>query len=82
MTGAGSRSAPGATSFAVSPDATWALYVADAEEDDDFELYRAPVAGGSSTKLSGALVNGGDVVDVRVTPDGAHVLYRADQDVN
>ncbi len=68
--------------YAVTPDSSTALYVADGDEEDVFELYRAPVAGGSVVKLSGTLVSGGDVQDLRITPDGARSVYRADQNVN
>lgn len=67
---------------AVAPDSSCAVYVADGDVEDVFELYRVPVAGGPSVKLNAELDEGGDVLDLTFTPDGAHVIYRADQDLN
>ncbi len=47
-----------------------------------YELFSVSSAGGESIRLNGPLVNGGDVRRVWVRPDGARVLYLADQDVD
>ena len=68
------------TSFALTPDATAVVYIADQDQDDVFELYRVNLASpGVSTKLNGSLVVGGDVVEFAVTPDNTAIVYRADQ---
>jgi Tol biopolymer transport system component len=72
------------TSLATSPDGRWVVYLADAEVDDRVELYSAPTDGSAPPrKLNGPLVLGGDVqenVGFRISPDGAWVVYRADQE--
>ncbi len=68
------------TRFALTPDATAVIYIADQEQNDVFELWRVNLASpGSSTKLNGVLVPGGDVEEFAVTPDNSAVVYRADQ---
>jgi Tol biopolymer transport system component len=76
--------------FHLSLDGAWVLYVADQDVDESFELYRAPVLGGSSpVKLSGTLVPGGTVggayenngyvhQSLLLSPDGQWVVYMAD----
>jgi hypothetical protein len=71
------------TSFALTPDATAVIYIADQDLDDVFELYRVNLANpGFSTKLNPTFVvgSGKDVVEFAVTPDNTSVVYRADQD--
>ncbi len=75
-----------------TPDGSRVLYLADAELDERFELYAAPIDGSAAAvKLSGPLVAGGDVqpneadpnyglnIGFLVSPHGAWVVYRADQ---
>ncbi len=38
-----------------------------------------PLTGGVPTKLNGELIGGGDVLDWPISPNGARVVYRADQ---
>jgi len=67
----------------VSPDGGYVAYVADQDADGMWELYSVPIGGGTPVKLNGPLVSGGNV-DPEVygfSPDGAHVVYRADQDI-
>ncbi|HEX5551318.1 MAG TPA: hypothetical protein VFX36_10820, partial [Nitrospira sp.] len=48
-------------SFALTPDSSAVVYLADQDQDDVFELYRVNLATpGTSTKLNGVLVAGGD----------------------
>jgi Tol biopolymer transport system component len=74
------------TDFQVDPSGQEVVYRADQDADEVFELYRVPLAGGATTKLSGALVAGGDVLATTfgrrffaLSPDGTRVLYVADQ---
>ena len=46
------------------------------------ELYDAPLAGGSPTKLNRPLISGGYVGSFQVSPDSSQVVYRADQDTD
>lgn len=68
------------TDFAISPDSMRVAYLSDQDVEDVRELFVAPSNGsGPSVKISGTLVNGGVVEPgVGFTPDGGHVVYRAD----
>jgi hypothetical protein len=66
----------------ISADGSRAIYHADQETDETFELYSAPVAGGPFSKLNGALVAGGDVIYALISPDGSLVVYTADQEAD
>ena len=70
------------TSVAWRPDGSQVSYAADQDARQVYELYSAPALGGGTTKLSGALVPGGDVGQIRGgawSPDGSRVAYIADQ---
>lgn len=61
------------------------VYLADGEVENVFELYRAPVGGGTVTKLSGPMVAGGGVDpngQWELSPDGSRVLYLAEQETD
>ena len=45
------------------------------------ELYSVPLTGGSTTKLNGTLITGGDVYLWAISPDNSRVVYFANQDV-
>jgi Tol biopolymer transport system component len=68
----------------LTPDGKAVVYRADTLADETFELFAVPVEGGVlPTRLSAPLAAGGDVqADVRLTPDGAHVIYVADGDTD
>jgi len=77
----------------LTPDGARAIYVADQEERNRFELYSVPVDGSALPgKLNSALVTGGDVGQlsegiglagyVRISADSARVVYLADQQMN
>lgn len=60
-----------------------ALYVLRADYRADEALLSVPFTGGAATRLNGALAHGptrGRVIDYVVTPDGAAVVYQADQE--
>jgi Tol biopolymer transport system component len=66
--------------FAFSPDGLHIAYVADQDADSVLELYAVDVATlGTSQKLNGALVSGGDVCRFEFSPDSSRVAYCADQ---
>ena len=68
-------------SYRVSPDGRYAVYVADQQTDEAFELYSVPLAGGAAAvKLNSPLVAGGDVFfSFAISPDSQRVVYQADQ---
>ena len=69
--------------FRVDAAGEQAVYLADQDVDNVFELYSAPADfSGPPRKLNGALVAGGDVVDFELSPNGTTVVYRADQDAD
>lgn len=70
----------------LSPDGARVAFRADADTDEVFELYSVALGGSPVVKLNGPMVTGGDVpaalggVQFAFSPDGAWVVYRADQD--
>ena len=67
------------TGFALRFDGSKVVYRSDEGTNDMSELYAVPTAGGTRTKLNGALTANGDVLDFAISPDGNHVVYIADQ---
>jgi len=75
----------------VTPDGLAVLFRADLEQTGTYELWKAPIAGGSApARVNGPLVPGGDVSEggtssgaveygFGATADGARILYVADQ---
>ncbi len=69
--------------FQITPDNRRVVYIADQETEFQSELFISNIDGsGTATKISGPLVNGGDVSSFRLSPDGKTVVYIADQDQN
>jgi len=73
--------------FQISPDSTRVVYVADQFKDEVFELFSVLISGEGSVKLNEELTDGGDVLsfslnDFQITPDSAHVIYRADKSID
>ncbi|QEG33639.1 TolB-like translocation protein [Bythopirellula goksoeyrii] len=64
-----------------SPDSSRVLYVADQTTNDVNEIFSVPSAGGTATRLNGALVDGGNVFSegLQFSPDSNRVIYLADQ---
>ena len=63
--------------YVISPDSQFVVYLADQETDDLFELYRVPITGGSTTKLSGAVSAPGVIEgSTYLSPDGEYVVFR------
>jgi hypothetical protein len=65
----------------VSPDSQRAVFLADHETDEVWELFSVPIDGSAApTKLNTSPVAGGDVIsDFYVTADSLWVVYTADQ---
>ncbi|MBK7897860.1 MAG: hypothetical protein IPJ90_23845 [Anaerolineaceae bacterium] len=66
--------------FQISPDGLHAVYRADAQTNDAFELYRVTLDAGVPTRLSGLLPADTAVSQYTITPDGETVVYIAPQD--
>jgi Tol biopolymer transport system component len=69
------------TKWGISQDSQWVVYCADLEVEDRIELFSVPIAGppSASERLNGAIIPGGGVDDLQISPDGTHVLYKANQ---
>lgn len=65
--------------FAVAPDGSHIVFLADHDVRNVRELWSGSVLGGPVVKLSGPMVLSGDVLDFAISPDGAWVVYLADQ---
>jgi Tol biopolymer transport system component len=67
--------------FAISPDSRRVAYLAAQETKSLNELYAAPITGGgSSSKINGAIVEGGQVADTfAISPVTQRVVYSANQ---
>lgn len=67
--------------FQISPDSTQVVYRADQNTDGLSELFSVAIQGGNTPqRLNTDLPNGGGVdFDFQISPDGARVVYRADQ---
>jgi Tol biopolymer transport system component len=70
--------------FVISPDSSRVVYIADQQTDEMYELYSVPLSGGAAVKLNAPLAPGRDVdaFGTLITPDGLHVVFRADQDTD
>jgi Tol biopolymer transport system component len=67
----------------ISPDSSRALYIADQDNDNLYELFSVALEGGSPpVQISGPLIIGGDVIGYQVSPDGSRVVYLADQQID
>jgi Tol biopolymer transport system component len=76
--------------YELTPDGSRAVYLADQLQDEVLELFSVPTDGSApAVRVSGALVAGGDVYQdlhgfvprsFALTPDGARVVYLADQE--
>jgi hypothetical protein len=71
----------------LSPDGGRVVYVAEQDTNDAWDLYSTPVEGGAVTRLGGPL--SGDSASApqldslfRISPDGAHVVFAADADLD
>jgi hypothetical protein len=68
--------------FAVTPDNTSVVYIADQDIDDVFELFRTVFFGGANTKLNPGYTLGQDVDAFVILPNSTGVIYRADQNTD
>ncbi|NNJ11536.1 hypothetical protein EKD04_014460 [Chloroflexales bacterium ZM16-3] len=66
--------------YAVSPDNTRVIFIADAEvADNEFNCYSVPIGGGvAPTRLSSQINGNEDVTDFAIAPNSQRVIYRGD----
>ncbi len=74
----------GASLIGITPDSSRVVYVANQDTAGTYELYSVAVDGSSApVKLNAPMTPGGNVQSVvKIAPDGARVVYRADQDAD
>jgi hypothetical protein len=65
--------------FAVTPDNTSVVYIADQDFNEVFELFRTVFFGGGNTKLNPAYAPGQNVETFVILPNSTGVIYRANQ---
>jgi Tol biopolymer transport system component len=70
--------------YQFSPDGNFVVYSAEANHISTEELFIVPRTGGTPIQLNGPIVANGDVSDddLRFSPDGSRVFYRADQEID
>ena len=68
------------TTFEISPDGRYAVYLADQDTDAVKELYSVLLGGGSPVRLNPLLPFGRNVTLFQISPDSSRVVYRADQE--
>jgi hypothetical protein len=67
------------STYHVTADSTGVVYLCDREEDEEVQLFRAPIDGSAPpARLNDPLPAGGSVLDFVGLADGT-VVYRADQ---
>lgn len=65
----------------VSPDGAWVVYAQDVDDDEAYELWKAPLAGGAPARISNGLLPIGSSAElVAFAPDSSQILFRAPQD--
>ncbi|HEX6883207.1 MAG TPA: hypothetical protein VF530_07480 [Planctomycetota bacterium] len=62
--------------FRIDPASALVTYVADQETDGTNALYVVPIGGGTATRLVTGMA-GRDVLEAELSPDGTHLVYRA-----
>ena len=67
------------SSFAITSER--AVYIADQRFNERIEIFSVPLAGGAAVSLD-ALPSFGDVLDFRIAPGAAEVVFRADRDTD
>jgi Tol biopolymer transport system component len=68
------------SSFQISRDGRYAVYLADQDTDDVPELYSVLLGGGPPVRLNPILLFGRAVTSFQISPDSRRVVYLADQD--
>jgi Tol biopolymer transport system component len=68
------------SSFQISRDGRYAVYLADQDTDEVPELYSVLLGGGPPVRLNPILPPGRAVASFQISPDSRRVVYRADQD--
>jgi Tol biopolymer transport system component len=65
--------------FSIGSDGKRVVFRGDPNVNNVYELFSAPIAGGTVTTLSGPIVSGGSVHDYAISADSARIVFRADK---
>ena len=65
--------------FLITPENSTVVYTGDLDTPYVYELFRIPITGGSSIKLSGLMPAYADVEWLHITPDSSTVFYLSDR---
>ena len=76
------RSGRAVVSFELTPDGTTVLYIANLRGPDTYDLWAAPIEGGTPRRLNGPTIAAGGVQSFKISPDGQTVVYWADADTD
>lgn len=68
--------------FQLSPDTTKVAFRSVKDVTATVELFVAPISGGGPTKVSGAMVSGGNVLQSAFSGDGTNLVFRADKETD
>jgi len=64
--------------FKITPDSRLSIFMGDINNDNVFELYGAPIIGGSSERINTRLPNGSQGISkFKLNPKGSHLVYQA-----
>ncbi|MCG8471684.1 MAG: putative Ig domain-containing protein [Desulfobacterales bacterium] len=66
----------------ITPDGSRVLYLFQEAEQSTYQLYAAPILGGTPTRINQELPSGKSVNAFYLSPNGAHVIYAADKNNN
>ena len=66
------------SSYKLSDNNQWVVFMADAIQDDKVELFSVPITGGPRVTLNAAMTTNRDVFNFWISPDSAHVVFTAD----
>lgn len=69
--------------YAVTPDSSRAVYLAEVAALNEEDLYSAPITGAGASQIhSSEIPAGEEVTDFKITPDGTRIIFRAAELLN
>lgn len=68
--------------FAISPDSSHVVYIADQQVNERFDLFKVPLAGGTAVKLNALNTAGGNISDFQISSTSSRVVFWGDREVD